>query len=173
MNGSDSDTELIDVTQPEIDDQDDELMMMESDIDTDSDFEPMSSDTELFVRKDRTSDMRSDRSRWSKFVKQFVPSCLIRECGPRNCYGRVRNSLVDSYGCVLLCTKCLKECGYKSFCSRQWTPGEVKGQSARPLKGTCQSVLNIIRLIFDRRVFFSTLLFGVFAFFAIITSEVK
>ena len=173
MNGSDSDTELIDVTQPEIDDQDDELMMMESDIDTDSDFEPVSSDTELLVREHRTSDMHSNHSKWSKFVnKHFVSSCLIRECGPQNCYGRIRNSLVDSYGCVLLCTKCLKERGYKSLCNRRWTPGEVKGRSTRPLKGTCQSVLNMIRLIFDRRVFLSTLLYGVFAFFTIITNEV-
>ena len=172
MNGSDSDTELIDVTQSEMDDHNDELMMMESDIDTDSDFERVSSDTELLVRENRTSETHSSHSKWSKFVKCCIPSCLVSQCGPRQCYGRVRNSLVDSYGCVLLCTECLKECD-RSQRSKQWTPGEVRGQSKRTLKGTYLSLLNLIRLIFDRRVFLSTLLYGVLAFFTIITNEVN
>lgn len=169
MNGSDSDTELIDVTQSEMDDHDDELMMMESDVDTDSDFERVSSDTELLTSECRTSDTRSSCSKWTKFV---IPSCLVSQCGPRQCYGRVKNSLVDSYGCILVCTECLKECG-KSHHSKRWTPGEVRGQNKRTLKGTCLSLLNLIHLIFDRRVFLSTLLYGVLAFFTIITNEVN
>ena len=170
MNGNDSDTELIDVMQSEIDDHDDEIVMMESDIDTDSDFERMSSDTELLIHERRTSDTHSNRS---NFVKRFVPSCLIRECGSVQCYGRVRNSLADSYGCVVMCTECLKECGKSHHRKRSWTRREIRGQSKRTLKRTSQSVLNLIRLtLLDRRVFLSTLLYGVFAFFTIITIEV-
>ena len=174
MNGNDSDTELIDVTQSEIDDHDDEIVMMESDIDTDSDFERTSSDTELLIHERRTSDTHSNRSKCSNFVKRFVPSCLIRECGPVQCYGRVRNSLADSYGCVKMCMKCLKECGKSHHRKRSWTLREVRDQSKRTIKRTYQSVLNLIHLILlDRRVFLSTLLYGVFAFFTIITIEVN
>ena len=174
MNSSDSDTELIDVTQSEINDHDDEMIMIESDIDTDSDFEQASSDTELLIHERRTSDVHSSRSKCSNFVKRFIPSCLIRECGPQQCYGRVRNSLVDSYGCVKMCTKCLKESGKSHPRKRSWTLGEVRGQSKRTIKKMCQSMLNLIRLILlDRRVLLSTLLYGVFAFFTIITIEVN
>ena len=174
MNGSDSDTELIDVTQSEIDDHDDEIVMMESDIDTDSDFEQASSDTELLTHERRTSDTYSNCSKFSNFVKHFVPSCLIRECGPGQCYGRVRNSLADSYGCVVMCMECLKECGKSHHRKRSWMLRVVRGQSKRTIKKTCRSVLNLIRLILlDRRVFLSTLLYGVFAFFTIITIEVN
>ena len=174
MNGSDSDTELIDVMQSEIDDHDDEIVMMESDIDTDSNFEQASSDTELLIHERRTLDTYSSRSKCSNFVKRFVPSCLIRECGPVQCYGRVRNSLVDSYGCVKMCMKSLKECGKSHHRKQSWTLGEIRGQSKRTIKKMYQSVLNLIRLIvLDRRVFLSTLLYGVFAFFTIITIEVN
>jgi hypothetical protein len=174
MNASDSDTELIDVTQSEIDDHSDEILTMESDVDTtdlDSDFERVSSDTELLIHERRTSGSYSSRS---NFVKCFIPSCLARECGPGQCYNRVRNSLVDSYGCVVMCgAKCCGTCSKSHHSKRSWTPGEVRGQSKRILKSVCQSVMNLIRLILlDRRVFLSTLLYAVFAFFTIITIEV-
>ena len=172
MNGSDSDTELIDVTQSEIDDHDDEIVMMESDIDTDSDFEQASSDTELLTHERRTSDTYSNCSKFSNFVKHFVPSCLIRECGPGQCYGRVRNSLADSYGCVKMCTECLKSCVNCRY-KKQWTPGEVKGQTKAKLRNARQSMLNLLRLILDRRIFLSTLLYALLAFFTITCNEVS
>ena len=171
MNGSDSDTELIDITQSEMNDHDDELMMVESDIDTDSDFERANSDTELLIHENGASDTCSNRSKWSKFVKHLIPSCLVRECGPRQCYGRARNSLVDSYGCALVCAEGLKQCG-KSHRSKRWTPGEISGQTKQTLKRMCQSTLNFVRLILDRRVFLSTLLYALFAFLTIISNAV-
>ena len=170
MNGSDSDTELIDVMQPEINDHNDELKIMESDTDTGSDFERVNSDTELLVSEHKTS---NTTSKCSKVVKRFIPSCLVSECGPHQCYGRVRNSLMDSYGCVVVCMECLKGCG-KSHHHSTWSTEEIRehGKSTF-VKRTYRSVLNLICLILDRRVFLSTLLYGVFAFFAIICNEVN
>ncbi len=171
MNGSDSDTELIDVTQPEINDHDDELVMMESDVDADSDFERVNSDTELLVNEYKTS--TNSTSKCSRFAKRFIPSCLLRECGPGQCYGGVRNSLMDSYGCVVASVEYLKGCGKSHRHSKWSTGGEVRGHSKRTLvKRTYHSVLNLICLILDRRVFLSTLLYGVLAFFTIICNEV-
>ena len=170
MNGSDSDTELIDVTQSKIYDHDDELMIVESDTDTDSDFERVNSDTELLVSEHKTS---NTTSKCSKVVKHFIPSCLVSECGPHQCYGRVRNSLMDSYRCVVVCVECFKGCG-KSHHHGTWSTGEVRDHSKSTfVKRMYRSVLNLICLILDRRVFLSTLLYGVLAFFAIICNEVN
>ena len=174
MNGCDSDTELIDVTQPEKDDHDDELIMAESDIDTDSDFDRVNSDTELLISERnefRNSNTHSTRSRWSRFFKCLIPSCFISQCGPRRCYNSVRNSLTDSYGCVVMCVECLSSCG--NSCTRRWTPGESRGQANPTLKRMCYSILNLICLIFDRRVFLYTLLYSILAFCAIICNEVN
>ena len=155
--------------QPEIND---ELIMMESDIDTDSDLETINSDTELLVEKHRDSDGSKAHSHSSRYSKSSIPSCLIAECGPRQCSGRVRNSLVDSYGCIMVCVECLKGCD-KSHNSKQWTPGEVRGQAKAKLRKARQSMLNFIRLILDRRVFLSTLLYALLAFFTIMCNEVN
>ena len=171
LNGSDSDTELINVTQPEMADHDDKLMMMESDIDTDSDFERVNSDTELLISERRESRNSDTHSTCSRFVKRFIPSCFVSQCGPQQCYGSVRNSLSDSYGCVVVSMECLKGCGNSRH--SKWTPGEIRGQAKTTLKRTCHSLLNLIILILDRRVFLSTLLYSVLAFFTIICNEVN
>ena len=166
----DSDANL----QPDM--NDDELIVMESDIDTDSDFETISSDTELLLKTQRDSKSIDGHRAHSylslRFFKSSVSSCLIRECGPGQCYARVRNSLVDSYGCVVVCTECLKSC-VKCCYKKQWTPGEVKGQAKAKLRNAKRSMLNLLRLILDRRVFLSTLLYALLAFFTIMCNEVS
>ena len=64
---------------------DDELMMVESDIDTDSDFEGVSSDTELLMKEHRDSlnlESSQAHSYSFKFFKSYTPSFLINQCGP-------------------------------------------------------------------------------------------
>ena len=102
----------------------------------------------------------------------FVSSCLIRECGPGQCYGRVRNSLADSYGCVVVCTECLKSCVNCRY-TKRWTPGEVKGKAKAKLRNARHSMLNLLCLILDRRIFLSTLLYTLLAFFTITCNEVS
>ena len=153
----------------------DELTMMESDIDTDSDIEVIDSDTELLLEtqsNSKNSDGSGAHSYLSRSFKSSVSSCLVRECGPRQCYGRVRNSLVDSYDCVVLCVECLKSCVTYRHGNR-WRPGEVKGQAKTKLRNAIHSVLNLLRLILDRRVFLSTLLYALLAFFTIMCNEVS
>ena len=168
----DSDTELIDVTQPEIDD--DDLIMVESDIDTDSDFERVNSDTELLykvVHRDTKNLKRTQMgSKPSISPRLCVPECLVSQCGPRQCYGSVRNSLLDTYECVAVSLEHLKGCC--SCHQRKWTPGGVKGQAAGKLRGCGHSVSSYIRLICDRRVFVSTFIYGFFAFLVVMCNEV-
>ena len=157
------------------DTNDDELIMMESDIDTDSDFETIDSDTNLFLKTQRDSknlDGSKAHLYSSRFFKSSISSCLVRECGPRQCYGRVRNSVLDSYGCVVVCMKCLNSCANYRY-SKRWTPREVKGQAKTKLRKARHSVLNLLRLILDRRVFVSTLLYTLLAFFTIMCNEVS
>ena len=161
-----SETELIDVTQSETDD--DELIMPESDIDTDSDFERVDSDTELLIKEAKNLDSRHSNS--SVLSRFCIPECLVRQCGPHQCYSSVRNSLMDSYGSVVLCVRCLKGCG--SCHHRNLTPGEPRNQAIEKLTRLSHSVLNLVRLILDRRVFLTTLLYGLFAFIGIICIEV-
>lgn len=165
-----SDTNL----QPDMNDE--ELIVMESDIDTDSDFEPISSDTELLLKTQRdsksTDGHRAHLYSSLRFFKSSVSSCLIRECGPQQCYGRVRNSLADSYGCVVVCTECLKSCVNCRY-KKRWTPGEVKDQAKVKLRNARHSMLNLLHLILDRRVFLSTLLYALLAFFTITCNEVS
>ena len=167
MKTIDSDTNL----QPDMNDN--ELITMESDIDTDSDFETIDSDTKLLLKTQRDSknlDGSKAHLYSSRFFNNSVSSCLARECGPRQCYGRVRNSLMDSCDCVVVCTERLKSCvNY----SKQWTPGEVKGQGKAKLRKAWHSMLNLFRLILDRRVFLSTLLYALLAFFTIMCNEVS
>ena len=150
----------------------DELMMVESDIDTDSDFEGVNSDTELLMKEHRdslNSESSQAHSYSSRFSKNYIPSCLISQCGPQQCYGSIRNSLSDSYGCVVVCVECLKGCGNSRH---KWTPGEVRGQARAKLRKAGRSMLNLLHLILDRRVFLSTLLYGLLAFVTIMCNEV-
>ena len=100
-----------DINLPQPDTNDDDLIMMESDIDTDSDSETINSDTELLLET--------------------------------HCHGK------------------------------QWTPGEVKGQAKAKLRKVRHSTLNLLCLILDRRVFLSTLLYALLAFFDIMCNEVS
>ena len=169
----DSDTELIDVTQPEIDD--DQLIMVESDIDTDSDFERVNTDIELLLR-DRKSeklmlDFNQTQGKSSIGFRTCVPECVMTQCGPRQCCGSVKNSLMDSYRCVAVCVDCLKGCG--SCRKRQWTPGEVKSHFTIKLRTLRHSAVSLVRLVIDRRVFLSTSLYGLLAFISIMCQEVQ
>ena len=172
----DSDTELIDVTQPEIDD--DDLIIVESDVDTDSDFERVNSDTELLLLENcaNSTSVGSTRTRFlftspKSRLHGCLSSCLSSQCGPRQWYDRVRNSLTDTYGCLVGCVASLRVCG-KCRQRRKWTPGEVRGQTVKKLKRLRHSVVNLVRLIFDRRIFVSTFLYGLLAFFTIMCQEV-
>ena len=169
----DSDTELIDVTQPEM--HDDDLIIVESDIDTDSEFERVHSDTELLfkLRNDSSLGINQGRSSSSRFR---VPDCLVTQCGPRQCYGSIRNSLLDTYEFVLVIVKCLKSC---SNCLRRRRTDEHsrevadRGHPLRELpKRLAYSVIIYVRLILDRRVFISILLYGTLAFLVVMCNEV-
>ena len=172
----DFDTELIDVTQPEIDD--DELIMVESDIDTDSDFERVNSDTELLYKVVH-DDSRTLKNTYAQIKlsssctspRACIPECLMTQCGPRQCYGSVKNSLMDSYRCVAVCVDCLKGCG--NCRRRKCTSREVKGQFIGKLRGFRRTVVRYIRLILDRRVFISTFLYGSLAFLVVMCNEVN
>ena len=166
----DSDTELIDITRPEMDD--DDLIMVESDMDTDSDLERVNSDTELLI-EERKVNHSSNLFRTRLLLKSHscYAKCLASQCGPQQWYSRVRNSLMDTYGCLIGFVEYLKGCGQ---CRRkEWTPGEVRGQAVEKLKRLRRSVVNLVCLILDRRVFLSTLLYGSFAFFTIMCQEVQ
>lgn len=172
----DSDTELIDVTQSEMDDN--ELITVESDINTaDSEFERVHSDTELLfkLRPDSSLD-GTNRARSSSFSLR-IPDCIVTQCGPRHCYGTIRNSLMDTCEFVFMFVGCLKSC--VNCCQRRWTGDpsrEVtdRGQPLRKLaKRLVHSVISYVRLVLDRRVFISTLLYGTFAFLVVMCNEVK
>ena len=176
LSKNDSDTEqlLVDVTQSDTVTADDELIVMaESDIDADSDFERVNSSTELLIEDVKNLGNRrtqSNSSAISRFCTACIPECLVTQCGPRQCYNSLRNSLMDSYVCVVVSVECLKGCG--SCHRRNWTPGEAKSQAIEKLTRVGHSILNLLRLVLDRRVFLSTLLYSLFAFFAIICNEV-
>ena len=169
----DSDTELVDLTRSDIDDSDmDEVMVVESDIDTDSDFERVNSDTELLINeRNEAKKVSSDQDCLFKFRQLCIPECIVTQCGPKQCYHSARNSVADSYDNVVACLVCLKHCG--SCCQRKWTPGETRSGAKVKLRKAGQSVLAILRLMMDRRVFLSTLLYGLVAFLVIISNEVS
>ena len=164
----DSDVELIDIMQSEMDN--DDLIMVESDIDTDSEFERVNSDAELLLEEHDNVKLVHGQttSRSPNSSRLCHPACLAAQFGPRQFYASVRNSLMDTYGCIVWCVKCLKSC---CSCHRKrWT---VNGQSnENPARRLRRFVVNLVRLVLDRKVFVSTLLYGLLAFLAIICQEV-
>lgn len=158
-------------------------MMAESDIDTDSDFERVNSDTELLLaerfeaRKLTSKTQNNSRLRncFTTFRKHCVPECIFTECAPTQCYGSARHSVVDSYESVVTCLRYVKICGTRCCCCRKkWTPeGNEKASDGKTkLRMFCRSVVDMARLVVDRRVFLSTLLYGLVAFLVIISNEV-
>ena len=173
------DAEMIDFSNE--DTNSDGIVMAESDIDTDSDFERVNSDTELLVAerleaKNSTKSRRNysrfrDRGCFTKFRQHCIPECIFTECAPRQCYGSARHSIMDSYESVIACVRYLKVCG-TTCCRKKWAPGEAGSGAKVKLRTFCRSIVGLVRLVVDRRVFLSTLLYGLVAFIVIISNEV-
>ena len=185
----DSDTEMIDLSNNDDDPSPpDGIMMAESDIDTDSDFERVNSDTELLVAERREARKYQNHKSsglhncFTKFRKHCVPECIFTECAPTQCYGSARHSVIDSYESIVACVRCVKVCGTRCcYCCRRnkWTPlgetgsgGGKSGDGRAKVRMLCRSIVNMLRLVVDRRIFLSTLLYGLVAFIIIISNEV-
>ncbi len=177
----DSDTEMIDLSND--DPNPDGIVMAESDIDTDSDFERVNSDTELLLSerlearklsKSQTQNHNRLHNCFAKFRKHCIPECIFTECAPTQCYSSARHSIVDSYESIVACLRYAKICGIRCCCCKKWTPGETGSTSdgKAKLKMFCRSIVDMAWLVVDRRVFFSTLLYGLVAFIVIISNEV-
>ena len=174
----DSDTEMIDLSNDNP--SPDGIMMAESDVDTDSDFERVNSDTELLVSerleaRKLSKSQNSLRSCFTKFRKHCVPECIFTECAPSQCYGSARHSVMDSYESIVACVRCVKISGGRCCCCKKWTPGETAGSTSEAkakLRSFRRSIVDMAHLVVDRRVFLSTLLYGLVAFIVIISNEV-
>ena len=179
----DSDTEMIDLSND--DPNPDGILMAESDIDTDSDFERVNSDTELLLseRLNEARNMSKTQNQshtglhscFAKFRKHCVPECIFTECAPTQCYSSARHSVIDSYESIIACIRYAKICGTRCCCRKKWTPGETESTSdgKAKLRMLCRSIVDMARLVVDRRVFLSTLLYGLVAFIVIISNEVS
>ena len=186
----DSDTEMIDLSNNDDDPSPpDGIMMAESDIDTDSDFERVNSDTELLVTERREARKYQNykssglRNCFTKFRKHCVPECIFTECAPSQCYGSARHSVIDSYESIFACVRCVKICSTRFCCCcrrNKWTPpgetgsggGKSGGDGRDKVRIVRRSIVDMLRLVVDRRVFLSTLLYGLVAFIVIISNEV-
>lgn len=180
----DSDTEMIDLSNDNP--SPDGIMMAESDVDTDSDFERVNSDTELLLSerlearklsKSQNQNYTCSRLRscFTKFRKHCVPECIFTECAPTQCYGSARHSVTDSYESIVACVRYVKICGARCCCRKKWTPGETTESTSEgkaKLRLFRRSIMDMARLVVDRRVFLSTLLYGLVAFIVIISNEV-
>lgn len=179
----DSDTEMIHniMSNDDIDPSPDGIMMAESDIDTDSDFERVNSDTELLIAerleaRKLTSKIHNQyhnsrlRNCFTTFRKHCVPECIFTECAPTQCYVSARHSVIDSYEGVAACVRYTKICGTRCCGHNKWTPGE-SGAKAK-LKMFRRLIVDVARLMVDRRVCLSTMLYGMVAFVVIISNEV-
>ena len=178
----DSDAEMIDLSND--DRSNDGIMVAESDLETDSDFERVSSDTELLLAerleatctystRNRQNHTRSHGC-LAKLQHYCIPECIFTECAPGQCYDSARHSVVDSYESVVTCVRCVKLCGTRWCCCRRYTPrGEDTGEeSGEKLTKVRRSIVDLARLVIDRRVSLSTLLYGLVAFIVIIANEV-
>ena len=178
-----SDTELLDLSNGDIDDIDeyttspDGLLMAESDVDTDSDFERVDSGTELLIaeRQEEAKNLRRSQGRLQncliKFREVCIPECIFTQCTPTHCYHSARHSVVDSYENTVACLECLKvSC---SCWGQRWTPGEAGSGGRVKLRKAGRSFIDVLRLMLDRRVFLSTLLYGLLSFVSIISNEVN
>ena len=176
----DSETELYDLSNDDetLNTTDPGLLIAESDIDTDSDMERVNSDTELLIsvrereRKSSNANRGCSAECWPKFRQYCIPECIFTQCSPGQCFNSARNSVMDSYESCVACVMCLKG-SCTCCCKRNWSPGEAKSDGRGKLKKFGRSVFGVLWLMVDRRVFLSTLMYGLTSFVIIISNEVK
>ncbi|XP_064385510.1 uncharacterized protein LOC135334305 isoform X2 [Halichondria panicea] len=153
--GQESDTEMVDLmkdgqSEDAIDRQ--PLLMAESDMDTD-DHDMVSSDTELLVRE------RRPRTKCPR-----PPSC-----NPLYPCIKFKERVTDCVAIPIAMYRYLLN--YRKRGS--WSPQETfSGKNvSRFAKRMCGGLKQRVKLMADRRVFFSTLMYGIFAFIGIMSLE--
>ena len=156
---SDSDTEMIDLTPSETDTE--QLIMAESDIDTESDFETVTSDTELLIRErneiENTNAQNLQRRR-----------TLKDHCNPLASLAKMKTRLLNCFSSLAACVTCIANYDYKVKC----TPRNTRSAATKLARATGRNFKQIFELLKDRQIFVSTLLYGLMCFLAIITQEV-
>ena len=132
-------------------------LIVESDIDSQSDYEVVSaesSDVELLLR---VPEHKKHRRRWVTRVRNYAPSKVavrVKE--------RAHHYQKQCIVCVTWCTHCKEEC----------TPQNTRSFVVRKLKAGVAKLKMMLTLMRDRRVLLSTMLYGLMAGITIISSEV-
>lgn len=161
---SNSDNEMVDLKSPmnatTLNDQDSGHieMVAESDIDTDSDFERVSSDTNLLIRERAEPDLRKRPCPRGVCLGALFPCILIKK------------RIVDCVETPLVIVTYLWSARKRD----SWSPRKKLSKVAVAKKA--RSALNHVKetalLMVDRRVFLGTFLYGLFALIAIMGTEV-
>ena len=156
----DSDTEMIDLTPSETDTE--QLIMAESDIDTESDFETVTSDTELLIRERNEIENTNAQSLQRRRT-------LKDHCNPLASLAKMKTRLLNCFSSLAACVTCIANYDYKVKC----TPRNTRSVTITKLKQSGQSLKRTVWLLFDRRVALSICLYAMFAFLSIVSREVN
>ena len=157
----DSDTEMVDLSPTDNiqNDQDnDPILMADSDIDTDNDFDLISSDTELMIRERGGSGNK-------------------RQCPRKLCFNplypciKFKERIIDCVATPIAIITYL----WSTEKRGSWSPRKAfsKETISRKTKSALQSVKRTGGLMLDRRVFLGTFLYGLYAFIGIMSVEVR
>ena len=129
-------------------------LIVESDMDSESDPEAVASDTELLINE-RRRERRSES--WVKFRN------------PRDYFNDTRARVA---GCHAGCVACAVACHSFSW-KQQVTREKVKEYARRKAQTGLSRTKQVLLLLLDRRVFFSTTIYGLLGFLSLIGQEVS
>ena len=129
-------------------------LIVESDMDSESDPEAVASDTELLINE-RRRERRSDS--WVKFRN------------PQDYFNDTRARVA---GCHAGCVACAVACHSFSW-KQQVTREKVKEYAHRKARTGLSRTKQVLLLLLDRRVFFSITIYGLFGFLTLIGQEVS
>ena len=164
----DSDTEMIDLTTAAAADskQLETTAIVDSDIDTESDFESVTSDTELLIQTN--TNLQGEPTKLHRKKLQSILSSL----NPLPLFITIKNRFSDCFRTLVICFTCIASC---ELCSKlkaggwRCTPQGLRSGAATRLKQLGQTA----RLLADRRIFLSVSLYGLTSFIFIMQNEVR
>ena len=160
---SDSDTEMINLGDGGVE-ATEEIVIAESDIDTESDFETDTSDTDLLIKTTGSQLQKPS-------PQQRILNCL----NPLPLFLKIKDRFTDCFSSIVACVTCVAGCKLCMGCSsggQKCSLHSVRRGAVCRLKKIGSKLLQTGLLFKDRRVLLSTLLYGLASFIFIIQNEV-
>lgn len=163
----DSDTEMIDLTTTGAAADSKQLettAIVDSDIDTESDFESVTSDTDLLIQTNTNLQGEPTKLHWKKLQS------ILSSLNPLPLFIMIKNRFSDCFQTLVICFTCIASC---ELCSKlkaggwRCTPQGLRSGAVTRLKQLGQTA----RLLADRRIFLSVSLYGLTSFIFILQNE--